>query len=96
MLITHSESCENVDSDSLGLEWGLRECMSNKSPGDAIPVDFPPPFEWGGSCNKLGRDSSGQTGKGVANKIRFHMSRELWTFKGNLGWAGALHILSSL
>lgn len=35
MHISHWGSCKNIDSDSVGLKWGLRLGVSNKPPGDA-------------------------------------------------------------
>lgn len=45
VLIAHSERCKNADSDSLDLGWGLRVCLSNRSPACAHPVALPPQYE---------------------------------------------------
>lgn len=37
--IMHWESCENADSDSVSLGWGLRVGISNKLLGDAHTAD---------------------------------------------------------
>ena len=38
-------SYESADANSVGLEWSLRSCISNKHPGDPMMLIHEPLFE---------------------------------------------------